>query len=347
MGYTDWSMPFLDAHGRPMRNLRVSVTDRCNLRCSYCMPEENYSWLPKGDILSLEEIASLVRTFARSGVRKLRLTGGEPLMRRGLAELVSMFARIEGLEDLAMTTNGVLLAEQAPALFQAGLHRVTVSLDTLDHARFREITRTDRLDDVLRGVERAWEVGFRGTKIDTVVMRGMNDTELVELVEFGRFAGAEVRFIEYMDVGGATHWSPETVVSRDEILARLGDRLGPIEPVLEVSSAPADRYRLSDGTVFGVISSTTAPFCDSCDRSRLTADGTWYHCLYATSGMDLRTPLRASASEHELIELLRARWVVRDHRGAEDRLARVDRAALHQRELLAGDPRLEMHTRGG
>lgn len=330
-----------------MRNLRVSVTDRCNLRCSYCMPEEAYSWLPKGDILSLEEIAKLVAAFTLAGVTKVRLTGGEPLMRRGLPDLVALFARNDAIEDLALTTNGVLLAEQARALFRAGLHRLTVSLDTLDPERFREITRTDRLDDVLKGIERAGEVGFRGTKIDTVVMRGVNDDELVDLIEFGRFSGVEVRFIEYMDVGGATRWSSESVVSREEILTRLRNRYGMIDPVLELNSAPAVRYRLPDGTVFGVISSTTAPFCGSCDRSRITADGTWYHCLYASAGVDLRTPLRASASPAQLVETMRRRWILRDHRGAEDRLANVERTALHQRELLTGDPRLEMHTRGG
>ena len=340
-------MPFLDAYGRPMRNLRVSVTDRCNLRCSYCMPEEEYSWLPKGDILSLEEIAKLVEIFTLNGVKKLRLTGGEPLMRRGLSELVAMFAANPGVEDLAMTTNGVLLAERARSLFQAGLHRVTVSLDSLDRERFRTITRSDCLEEVLKGLERAQEVGFRGTKIDTVVMRGVNDDELEDLIEYGRRVGAEVRFIEYMDVGGATRWSKDSVVPRDEILALLTSRYGPIEAVEEVTSAPADRFRLPDGTVFGVISSTTAPFCDSCDRSRLTADGTWYHCLYATGGIDLRTPLRASASREEMRALLEARWSRRDHRGAADRLSQADRAALHGADHLAGDPKLEMHTRGG
>jgi GTP 3',8-cyclase len=330
-----------------MRNLRVSVTDRCNLRCSYCMPEEEYSWLPKGDILSFEEIARLVDAFTHSGVRKLRLTGGEPLMRRDLPALVELFASNDRLEDLALTTNGLLLGKLAEDLHLAGLHRVTVSLDSLDRTRFHEITRFDRLSEVLSGLERAHEVGFRGTKIDTVVMRDVNDDELVDLIEYGKFAGVEVRFIEYMDVGGATQWSADTVVPREEMLARLAIRYGDIRPVNERTSAPADRFRLPDGTTFGIISSTTEPFCDSCDRSRLTADGTWYHCLYAHSGYDLRSPLRQGATADDVAELLQKRWEKRDDRGAEERLANVDRSALHHRDLLTGDPRLEMHTRGG
>ena len=210
-----------------------------------------------------------------------------------------------------------------------------------------EIARYNRLNDVLAGLERLREVGFTGTKIDTVVMRGMNDDELVPLIEYGKFAGVEVRFIEYMDVGGATRWSSDTVVPRAEMLKGLTAHYGEIEPVVEESSAPADRFRLSDGTVFGIISSTTEPFCGSCDRSRITADGTWYHCFYASAGFSLREPLRRGASTEDLAGLLTELWEERTERGAEERLASADRSALHQREHLAGDPRLEMHTRGG
>jgi cyclic pyranopterin phosphate synthase len=340
-------MALLDQHARPLRNLRVSVTDRCNLRCAYCMPEEEYTWLPRRDLLTFEEIARLVEAFTSLGVRRLRLTGGEPLLRRELEHLVALFSANEALEDLALTTNGLLLADQAEALHAAGLHRVTVSLDSLRPERFRDLSRRDGLADVLSGIEAARAAGFQGTKIDTVVMRGTNDDELVDLVEYGKRVDAEVRFIEYMDVGGATRWTPEVVVSRREMLARLAAHYGELTPVGKTDSAPADRYRLPDGTVFGIISSTTEPFCGSCDRSRLTADGTWYLCLYAQKGVDLRKPLRDGASAEELAELLRSGWGGRTERGAEERLSAEQRGALLGKEALASDPRLEMHTRGG
>ena len=340
----------VDTLGRPLKNLRLSVTDRCNLRCQYCMPEEEYVWLPRGDLLTFEEIRTLVEVFTGLGVDKLRLTGGEPLLRRDLPELVALLAGLPGVRDLAMTTNGVLLAESAAALRAAGLHRVTVSLDTLRPARFRALTRRDSHAQVLAGIAAVRTAGFPGLKLDTVVMRGTNDDELVDLIEYGREVGAEVRFIEYMDVGGATHWSRDRVVSRAEMLAALGRRYGAIEPLREAGSAPAERFRLADGTVFGIIASTTAPFCASCDRSRLTADGTWYLCLYALQGTDLRTPLRAGASAAALRELVAAGWRGRRDRGAEERLAlesRGVRGPLVQLEGLRRDPRLEMHTRGG
>jgi cyclic pyranopterin phosphate synthase len=298
------STPAADRLGRPLRNLRLSVTDRCNLRCSYCMPEEEYVWLPREDILTFEEAAHLVEIFADLGVDKVRLTGGEPLLRHGLERLVAMLAANPRLRDLAMTTNGVLLAERAAALREAGLHRVTVSLDTLRPDRFRALTRRDALAQVLEGIAAVPRAGFRGLKLDTVVMRGVNDDEIATLIEYARGADAEIRFIEYMDVGGATQWSMDRVVSRAEMLDRLRERYGAIEPVHEDSSAPADRFRLPDGYVFGIISSTTAPFCASCDRSRLTADGVWYLCLYATRGVDLRRALRAGASREALRALI-------------------------------------------
>ncbi|HET8578136.1 MAG TPA: GTP 3',8-cyclase MoaA [Methylomirabilota bacterium] len=337
----------LDSLERPLRNLRLSVTDRCNLRCQYCMPEEEYVWLPREDILHFEEIAQLVDVFTELGVDKVRLTGGEPLLRKDLARLVSLLAANPRIKDLAITTNGVLLAEQAPALRRAGLHRVTVSLDTLRPDRFKALTRRDSLALVLAGVDAVGRVGWPGLKLDTVVMRGVNDDELTDLLEYGRKVSAEVRFIEYMDVGGATHWSMDKVVSRAEILTRLAARYGAIEPVREESSAPADRYRLPDGRVFGVISSTTGPFCRSCDRSRLTADGIWYLCLYGTKGTDLRKALRAGASRDELQALIVPAWRRRADRGAEERLALAERRPLVQIGELKRDPHLEMHTRGG
>ena len=336
-----------DTFARPLRNLRISVTDRCNLRCAYCMPEEDYVWLPRAEILHFGEIAALADVFMDLGVDKIRLTGGEPLLRRELPRLVRMLAAKPRLRDLAMTTNGVLLAEHAGALKEAGLHRVTVSLDTLRPERFTALTRRQSHAQVLAGIEAVTRAGFSETKLDTVVMRGVNDDELAALIEFGKRAPAEVRFIEYMDVGGATRWSMEQVVGRREMLARLEARYGPIEPVAETSSAPADRYRLPDGTVFGIIASTTAPFCSSCDRSRLTADGVWYLCLYAQRGIDLRGPFRRGARPEELAALIADAWGRRTDRGAEQRLAVRERSPLVQIAHLKADPHLEMHTRGG
>ena len=337
-----------DRLGRPLRNLRLSVTDRCNLRCAYCMPEEEYVWLPREDVLSLEEMSALVDVFVGLGVDKVRLTGGEPLLRKGVERLVEMIAAKPAIRDLAMTTNGLLLPEHAPALRQAGLQRLTVSLDTLRPERFRALTRRDSHAQVLAGIEAARRAGFQaGLKLDTVVMRGVNEDELADLIEYARVVGAEVRFIEYMDVGGATGWSDAQVMSRAAMLAALERRYGRIEPIVEETSAPADRFRLPDGLVFGIISSTTQPFCQTCDRSRLTADGTWYRCLYATSGTDLRGPLRAGASQAELAELIAAGWRARADRGAEERLAIPGRGPLIQIGALRRDPRLEMHTRGG
>jgi cyclic pyranopterin phosphate synthase len=310
------------------------------------MPEADYVWLPREDILHFEEIDRLVDPFLDLGVDKVRLTGGEPLLRRDLPVLVGSLAAKPRIRDLAMTTNAVLLADHAAALKSAGLHRLTVSLDTLHHDRFKALTRFDELDRVLAGIETAAPL-FPGFKIDTVAIRGVNDDELLSILEFGRERGAEVRFIEYMDVGGATHWSMARVISRAEIIEAIARRYGAVEPVAEATSAPADRYRLPDGTVFGIISSTTEPFCKACDRSRLTADGLWYLCLYARRGVDLRQRLRAGATSAELRDLIESVWTRRTDRGAEDRLAARDRAPLIPIETLRRDPHLEMHTRGG
>jgi len=310
------------------------------------MPEAEYVWLPRKDILQFEEIERLVDVFLNLGVNKVRLTGGEPLLRRNLPALLERLAARSGIHDLAMTTNGVLLAPQAKSLADAGLHRLTVSLDTLKPKRFYKLTRSHDLPRVLEGIAVAAPL-FPGLKIDTVVIRDTNDDELVELLEFGRTHDAEVRFIEYMDVGGATHWSMERVVTRNEILARLENHYGPIAEVQKSSSAPANRYRLPDGTVFGIISSTTEPFCEDCDRSRLTADGMWFLCLYASVGLDLRQALRQGDTPDTLAALIRSAWRARQDRGAETRLAARDRAPLIPIESLRLDPHLEMHTRGG
>ncbi|HVS11058.1 MAG TPA: GTP 3',8-cyclase MoaA [Planctomycetota bacterium] len=336
-----------DSLGRPLRNLRLSVTDRCNLRCAYCMPEEEYVWLPRAQILSFEEIGELVDAFVELGVDRLRLTGGEPLLRRDLPLLVRMLAAKPAIRDLALTTNGVLLEREAAALAEAGLHRVTVSLDTLRESTFRELARREGLDRVLAGIEAASRAGFRAVKLDTVVIRGVNEDEVADLLELARQSRAEVRFIEYMDVGGATRWSMEQVVSRAEILERISQRYGELRPLPAEGSAPAERFALPDGLVFGVIASTTAPFCHSCDRARLTADGLWLTCLYARSGLDLRSLLRGGASREAIVERIRSTWTRRTDRGAEERLEESARSPSVTPSALRRDPHLEMHTRGG
>jgi cyclic pyranopterin phosphate synthase len=313
------------------------------------MPEEEYNWLAKSSILTFEEIDRLVDVFAELGVNKVRLTGGEPLMRRDLYQLVAMIARKPAIRDLAMTTNGVLLAEQLDRLAAAGMRRVTVSLDTLKADRFVALTRREGHDRVIAALRMVPQAGFVDTKIDTVVIRGFNDDELADLIEFGKTIPAEVRFIEYMDVGGATRWSTGQVMSRAHMLEALAARYGSIRPIAAspTETAPAARFLLPDGTTFGIISSTTQPFCSTCNRSRLTADGMWYLCLYAPQGMDLRGPLREGASRDELVELLRNTWQRRSDRGAEQRLAARERGPLVPIDRLKQDPRLEMHTRGG
>jgi cyclic pyranopterin phosphate synthase len=270
------------------------------------MPEDEYNWLPREDVLHFEEISALVDVFLAEGVDRLRLTGGEPLLRRDLPELVKMLSGKPGLNDLALTTNGVLLAEHADALAAAGLRRITVSLDTLRPDRFKTLTRFDELPRVHEGMAAAKRVFGRAFKIDTVVIRGVNDDELVDLIEYGKAMGAEVRFIEYMDVGGATKWSPDSVVSRQDILSRLAAHYGPITPIVENSSAPADRFALPDGTTAGIISSTTAPFCSSCDRSRLTADGMWVP-LPTPPAVIRAVPLRRGASA-DIAAIIRMGW---------------------------------------
>ena len=335
-----------DTFNRPLRNLRLSVTDRCNLRCSYCMPESDYVWLPREDLLHFEEIDKLVDIFLDLDLEKVRITGGEPLLRRDLPSLIARLAAKQRLQDLALTTNGVLLAPVANQLKKAGLHRLTVSLDTLQQSRFEKIARFNELDRVLEGIKTSAPL-FPGLKIDMVVIRGVNDDELSPMIEFGKQFGAEVRFIEYMDVGGATRWSPDAVVSRTELLRRLATHYGAIEMIDEQSSAPAQRYQFNDGTSFGIIASTTEPFCRQCDRSRLTADGMWYLCLYASGGVSLRSLLRSKASSEHIKTLIQHTWKKRNDRGAETRLSHSDRAAFVSVDTLRKDPHLEMHTRGG
>jgi cyclic pyranopterin phosphate synthase len=336
-----------DAFGRPLRSLRLSVTDRCNLRCQYCMPEADYVWLPQADVLTFEELDRLAAVFLQLGVDKVRITGGEPLLRRDLERLVTMLAARPGVQDLAITTNGVLLAQKAAALKAAGMGRVTVSLDTLDRETFQLLTRRDCLDDVLAGIAAAKQAGFADLKLDSVMIAGVNDGELCDLLDFARTQAAEIRFIEYMDVGGATHWNMERVVSQAMMLAAIVRRFGPVQELPRTDAAPALRFTLPDGTVFGIIASVTQPFCRTCDRGRLTADGMWFTCLYATGGLDLRGLLRNGASDAELAAAIAARWRARTDRGAEVRAGLPDRRPLIAQPALQRDPHLEMHTRGG
>ena len=340
-----------DTFGRPLQSLRLSVTDRCNLRCRYCMPEADYVWLPREDVLSFEEMAMLTGYFADLGVNKVRLTGGEPLLRRDLSRLVRLLLQDRRITEIALTTNGVLLADQAQELYDAGLHRVTVSLDTLRPERFRRLTGRDEFSRVIEGIESVGKVGFANLKLDTVAIRGFNDDELVALIEFATHYQAEVRFIEYMDVGGANEWTMDKVLSRTMILDLLSQQYGPITALPGRGSAPAQRFLLPGGTIFGIIPSTSTPFCAHCDRSRITADGMWYLCLYATSGTDLRKPLRMGVRPEQMREMIRSGWAARRDRGAEERKV-MERVGLRESELigidrLREDPHLEMHARGG
>ncbi len=342
-------MTLRDRLHRPLGALRISVTDRCNLRCRYCMPAAAYRWLPDASLLDYGELLRLAEVFVALGVTKVRITGGEPLLRPNLEHLVAGLAAIDGVRDLALTTNGTRLAASAEALRGAGLARVTISLDTLRPERMRMLSRHDRSDDVIAGIDAACRVGFDAIKLNTVVMRGSNDDELVDIVRFARARGLEPRFIEYMDVGGALEWRPDEVVPGPEIVARLAEAFGGATAIPRTSDphAPAERWRLGDGMVIGVVASTTAPFCRDCDRSRLTADGRWYRCLYAEEGIDLASPLRQGAGDAALRTIVREGWLARSDRGAELRSALPERGALVPLTRLRDDPGLEMHVRGG
>jgi len=318
--------PLLDRLGRPLETLRVSVTDRCNFRCVYCMPKEvfgrEYSFLDRRELLSLEEIARVVGVFAQLGVRTVRITGGEPLVRRNVEHLVELLAAIEPKLELALTTNGAILAEKAEALAAAGLDRVTVSLDSLDDAAFRAMNDVDfPVERVLAGIDAAAAAGLP-VKVNAVVKRGANDHDIVALAEHFRGTGHVLRFIEFMDVGTTNGWRLEDVVTADEIVERIGERW-PLEPVaLESADATARRFRYSDGAgEIGVIASVTKPFCGACSRARLSAEGRLYTCLFAARGHDLRAPLRSDATDEELAESLRGIWSRRTDRYSELRTA--------------------------
>jgi GTP 3',8-cyclase len=332
----------VDRLGRRLRDLRVSVTDRCNFRCPYCMPKEvfgrSYTFLPRAEILSFEEITRVVAAAASLGVTKVRLTGGEPLLRRELDTLVAMLSGVDGITDLALTTNGALLAGKAHGLRAAGLSRVTVSLDSLDEAVFTAMNDVDvPLGRVLDGIAAAVDAGFRPVKLNTVVKRGVNDDGLVELAQFARELGLVARFIEYMDVGTTNGWKLDDVVPAAEIVRRIDAAL-PLEPAeANYRGEVARRWRYRDGSgEVGVIASVTQPFCSDCTRARLSTDGKLYTCLFAGSGHDLRALLRGGVNDEELREALAAIWT-----------GRADRYSEQRTTLTAPTRRIEMSYIGG
>ena len=333
-----------DTRGRPLSDLRISVMDRCNFRCPYCMPRatfgDGYRFLAPAERLGFDEIARVARLFAGQGVRKLRLTGGEPLLRAGLADLVGELSAIDGIEDLALTTNGVLLAQHASELAAHGLDRVTVSLDTLDPGTFRRMSGGfDGLERVLDGIRAAAEAGLAPIKVNAVIQRGVNDGQALAMARHFRGSGIVLRFIEYMDVGNRNDWQPALVVpSRD--LKEAIDAVHPLVPVAgSYRGEVAKRYAYADGAgEIGFISSVTQPFCGDCTRARLSSDGVFYTCLFATAGTDLRSPMRAGASDAELGELVRGTW-----RGRNDRYSELRQPPGGERILR----KIEMHYIGG
>jgi cyclic pyranopterin phosphate synthase len=331
----------LDTRQRPLRDLRLSVTDRCNFRCRYCMPKEvfgrGYDFLPKGDLLSFEELTRLSGIFTQLGVEKLRLTGGEPLLRRNLPDLVARLAPLPGLRDLTLTTNGSLLAQHAAPLRAAGLQRLTVSLDALDDAKFRAMNDVDfPVARVLAGIDAALAAGFAPIKINMVVKRGVNEDEVAAMAR--RFCGPQfvIRFIEYMDVGNSNGWRMSDVVPAAEIVDRVAAEfsLTPLPP--NYPGETALRYRLPEGGEMGVIASVTQPFCAQCTRARLTADGKLFTCLFAAHGRDLRAPLRAGATDAELAALVGEIWRVRGDRYSELRTQATTQKPKAEMSLLGG-----------
>jgi cyclic pyranopterin phosphate synthase len=318
-----------DTLGRPLHDLRISVTDRCNFRCSYCMPKEvfgrDYEFLARGEILSFEEIARLARGFAGLGVRKVRLTGGEPTLRRDLPKLIAMLREIDGIDDLTLTTNGSRLAQMAVELKAAGLDRVTVSLDSLDDAVFRAMNDVDfPVSRVLDGIEAAAQAGLTPVKVNMVVKRGMNEHTIVEMARRFRGTGHIVRFIEFMDVGNSNGWRMDDVVPAAEIIAAIAGEF-PLEPLAsQYMGEVASRYRYRDGDgEIGVIASVTRPFCGDCTRARLSADGKLYTCLFAATGHDLRKHLRDGETDAEIASFLRSIWSRRKDRYSELRTSRT------------------------
>lgn len=316
-------MKALDSLDRPMRALRISVTDRCNFRCPYCMPRDkfgsDFQFLERREILTFEEIIRLARLFVSAGVEKVRLTGGEPLLRQDLPLLVEGLTGIEGLREVTLTTNGSLLSAQAEPLRKAGLHRITMSLDTLDGEKFHRLSdATVPLGKVLEGLRSAREAGFGNIKLNCVLKRGVNEEDILPLADFAREHGHNLRFIEFMDVGTGNGWRMDSVVPSAEVAALIGARW-PMERVHALDAGCVARhYRYLDGKGWlGLVSSVTEPFCAGCDRARLSAEGSLYTCLFASKGLDLKTALRAGADDAQLLGLILERWRVRDDRYSE------------------------------
>jgi GTP 3',8-cyclase len=299
--------PLIDALGRVHTNLRLSVTDRCNIRCFYCMPDENVRFLPRRDILTFEEMERFVRVAASLGVNKLRLTGGEPLVRAELPRLVERLAAIEGIYDIALTTNGILLAEQAQSLKDAGLTRINISLDALTEETFRKIARRDGLDRVLAGIAAAKAIGFKKIRLNAVAIKGVTEPEVVPLVNFARAGGMEMRFIEFMPLDAENNWQHDQVLTGQEIRRAIEQAIGPLVPAARPdASQPATDFRFADGTgSVGFINPVTQPFCEDCNRLRLTAEGKIRNCLFSTVEWDARALLRGGGTDRELAQLMR------------------------------------------
>jgi GTP 3',8-cyclase len=332
-----------DALGREIRDLRISVTDRCNFRCAYCMPHEYYDWTRRKEILRFEEITRLASLFDRLGIKKIRLTGGEPLLRRDLEMLVGKLAALPGINDLCLTTNGSLLARKASALAAAGLKRLNVSLDTLDEIKFQQMTGRDELRNIIDGLFVARNAGLAPIKINVVVQRGVNEGEIPTLVDFAVRNGFGIRFIEFMDAGNANGWNSENIVPKEEILRAVNGYRKLRLPDDTRGDAPAVDYPFEDGSGgVGIIASVTEPFCRSCNRARLTADGKLVTCLFSDHGHDLKGPLRAGADDTELTNLIAAVWARRSDRYSEERLE-----ALQSGLPSAGRKKIEMIRLGG
>ena len=335
----------LDSFQRPAKDLRISVTDRCNLRCSYCMPFDEYVWIDKKEILTFEEITRLARLFVALGVDEIRLTGGEPLARTNLEVLVGQLSSLAGLKDLSLTTNGIFLADKVEALAASGLKRINVSLDTLNADRFRQITKRGDLEKVLQGLFAAKRAGLHPIKINAVIERGVNECDILELVEFSREHGFALRFIEFMDVGNSNSWKSERMVSKKEILAGIDTRYPLREVGREQGTAPSVDYEFVDGQGdIGVIASVTEPFCSSCTRVRLTADGKLVTCLFSETGHDLKSLMRSGATDEDLMQFISAVWRKRRDRYSDERLE-----ALHsiQGYQSKDHKKIEMISLGG
>jgi GTP 3',8-cyclase len=333
-----------DTLGRAMKDLRISVTDRCNFRCSYCMPLDKYEWIERSEILTFEEITRLSRLFISLGVEEIRITGGEPLLRHGLEFLVAQLAVLEGLKDLSLTTNASLLSEKAALLVQAGLRRINVSLDTVRPGKFRSMTRRDDLSNVLEGLVAARQFGMNPVKINSVIQRGVNDDDILELVEYARRNGFWIRFIEYMDVGNSNDWVSARMVTKAEILKKIHARYPLKEIGRHDESAPAVNYQFLDGIGnVGVIASVTEPFCAGCTRARLTADGKLVMCLFSDQSCDLKTLMRSGADDEALVACIRSAWSGRRDRYSEERLEAMNSGEYEPRQRR----KIEMISLGG